>query len=91
MPWKQQAVPVLVPPGRRLMSHISCFLEMLVWPRLRETGWRRMIPLSMGGVMERWRLRSICVHSLLSQHLDGDEGTGGQWEAEPVRRRLTAA
>lgn len=57
-----------------MMSHISCFLEMLVQPRLRETGCRLMMPLSIGGVMERWRLRSICVHSLLSQHLDRSTG-----------------
>lgn len=64
-----------VSPCSRLMSHISCFLEMLVQPRLRETGWRRTTPLSMGGVTERWRLRSIQVHSRLSQHLG--VGVGG--------------
>lgn len=70
-----------VSPCSRLMSHISCFLEMLVQPRLSETGWRRTTPLSMGGVTERWRLRSIRVHSRLSQHLGVREGQQqeGQW------------
>lgn len=53
------------------MSHMSCFLEMLVWPKSRETGCRRIIPLSMRGVIDRRRLRSIWVQSRLSQHLWG--------------------
>ncbi len=56
-------------PGNLLMSQLSCFLEMLVQLRSRETGCRRIIPLSMRGVMEVQRFRSISVQSLLSQHL----------------------
>lgn len=43
---------------------------MLVQLRSSETGCRRIIPLSMSGVMEVQRFRSIFVQSLLSQHLD---------------------
>lgn len=57
-------------PGNLLISQLNCFLEMLVQLRSRDTGCRRMIPLSMSGVMEVQRLRSIFVQSLLSQHLD---------------------
>lgn len=60
-------------PGNRLMSQLNCFLEMLVQLRSRETGCRRIIPLSMRGVMEVQRLRLIVVQSLLSQHLDNRE------------------
>lgn len=56
-------------PGNLLISQLSCFLEMLVQLRSKETGCRRIIPLSMSGVMEVQRFRSIFVHSLLSQHL----------------------
>lgn len=60
-------------PGNRLMSQLNCFLEMLVQLRSRETGCRRIIPLSMRGVMEVQRLRLMVVQSLLSQHLDNRE------------------
>lgn len=52
---------------------------MLVQLRSRLAGCRRMIPLSMEGVIDfRW-LRSMCVQSRLSQHL------GEEWS--PARRR----
>lgn len=55
---------------------MSCFLEMLVQLRSRLAGCRRMMPLSMDGVMDVRRLRSMRVHSRLSQHLGaGGEGT----------------
>lgn len=60
-------------PGNLLMSQLNCFLEMLVQLRSRETGCRRIIPLSMSGVMEVQRFRSIFVQSLLSQHLRAGE------------------
>lgn len=56
------------------MSQLSCFLDMLVQLRSKQTGCRRMIPLSMSGVMEVQRFRSIRVHSLLSQHLQRHSG-----------------
>ncbi|KAG9354695.1 hypothetical protein JZ751_001408 [Albula glossodonta] len=37
--------------------------------RSRDMGCLRMMPLSMSGVMDLQRFRSILVHSLLSQHL----------------------
>lgn len=60
-------------PGNRLMSQLSCFLEMLVQLRSRETGCRRMIPLSIRGVMDLQRFRSMRVHNRLSQHLAKQE------------------
>lgn len=51
------------------MSQLSCFLEMLVQLRSRLSGWRRIIPLSISGVTEVQRLRSMVVQSRLSQHL----------------------
>lgn len=56
-------------PGKRLISQLNCFFEMLVQLRSRESGWRRIIPLSISGVTEVQRLRSMVVQSLLSQHL----------------------
>lgn len=56
-------------PGNRLMSQLSCFLEMLVQLRSRETGCRRMMPLSIRGVMDLQWFRSMRVHNRLSQHL----------------------
>lgn len=67
-------------PGNRLMSQLSCFLEMLVQLRSRETGCRRMMPLNMSGVMDLQWFRSMRVHNRLSQHL----GQVGGWSgAEP--------
>lgn len=60
-------------PGNRLMSQLSCFLEMLVQLRSRETGCRRMIPLNIRGVMDLQRFRSMRVHNRLSQHLARQE------------------
>lgn len=62
-------------PGKRLISQLNCFFEMLVQLRSRERGWRRMIPLSISGVTEVQRLRSIVVQSLLSQHLQAKRKT----------------
>lgn len=59
-------------PGSRLMSQLSCFLEILVQLRSRETGCRRMMPLSIRGVIDLQWFRSMRVHNRLSQHL----GTG---------------
>lgn len=56
-------------PGNRLMSQLSCFLEILVQLRSRETGCRRMMPLSIKGVMDLQWFRSMRVHNRLSQHL----------------------
>lgn len=57
-------------PGNLLMSQLSCFLEILVQLRSRETGWRRMMPLSIRGVMDLQWFRSMRVHNRLSQHLE---------------------
>lgn len=51
------------------MSQLSCFLEILVQLRSRETGCRRMMPLSIRGVMDLQWFKSIRVHNRLSQHL----------------------
>lgn len=56
-------------PGRRPMSQLSCFLEMLVQERSSMRGCRLMIPVSAWGVMVRLTLRSIRDHSRLSRHL----------------------
>ena len=56
-------------PGNRLMSQLSCFLEILVQLRSRETGCRRMMPLSIRGVMDLQWFKSMRVHNRLSQHL----------------------
>ena len=56
-------------PGNRLISQLSCFLEILVQLRSRETGCRRMMPLSIRGVMDLQWFKSMRVHNRLSQHL----------------------
>lgn len=53
-------------PCRRFRSHMSCFLETPVQLRSRARGWRRTTPLSMGGVRDFRRLRSIRGHRRLS-------------------------
>lgn len=53
-------------PCSRFRSHMSCFLETPVQLRSRARGWRRTTPLSMGGVSDFRRLRSIRGHRRLS-------------------------
>lgn len=62
------------------MSQLSCFLEMLVQLRSRETGCRRMMPLSISGVMDLQWFRSMRVHNRLSQHLQAGPAVGGASE-----------
>lgn len=69
--------PALCSPGKRLMSQLSCFLEILVQLRSRETGCRRMMPLSIRGVMDLQWFRSMRVHNRLSQHLEARPSRGG--------------
>ena len=57
-------------PGSLLMSQVSCFFEMAVQERSRETGWRLMMPESAWALRERQRFRSIFTHKRLSQPLD---------------------
>lgn len=59
------------------MSQLSCFLEILVQLRSRETGCRRMMPLSIKGVMDLQWFRSMQVHNRLSQHLRARPNTRG--------------
>ena len=60
------------------MSQLSCFLEILVQLRSRETGCRRMMPLSIRGVMDLQWFRSMRVHNRLSQHLGARPSRGGK-------------
>lgn len=60
------------------MSQLSCFLEILVQLRSRETGCRRMMPLSIKGVMDLQWFRSMRVHNRLSQHLGARPSRGGK-------------
>lgn len=75
-------------PGNRLMSQLSCFLEMLVQLRSRETGCRRMMPLSIRGVMDLQWFRSMRVHNRLSQHLEGQHQRWGSF-GEPLHGHQT--
>lgn len=59
------------------MSQLSCFLEILVQLRSRETGCRRMMPLSIRGVMDLQWFKSMRVHNRLSQHLGARPGRRG--------------
>lgn len=61
-------------PGRRVISQLSCFFDIFVQLRSSVAGCLLMMPLSIRGVMDLQWLRSILVHSLLSQHLE----EGGQ-------------
>lgn len=78
--------PVPCSPGNRLMSQLSCFLEILVQLRSRETGCRRMMPLSIRGVMDLQWFRSMRVHNRLSQHLRAEPSGGGTVRAASSRR-----
>jgi hypothetical protein len=66
-PWSSpcpDSAPYL--PCSRFRSHMSCFLETPVQLRSRARGCLRTTPLSMGGVRDFLRLRSIRGHRRLS-------------------------